>query len=66
MSDDQLEALLNRLERAMPKMTPSQRERVARHVLERDPDLALALPALVTAIRTAKRVQLPLRRDSVG
>ena len=50
----------------MAKMTAAQREQLARHVLERDPDLALALPALIAAIRSAKRVQLPLRRDSVS
>ncbi|HEV8534869.1 MAG TPA: hypothetical protein VGR87_04000 [Candidatus Limnocylindria bacterium] len=47
-------------------MTAAQRELVARHVLESDPDLAPTLPALIAALRTAKRVQLPLRRDSVG
>jgi hypothetical protein len=65
ITDDQLRSLLERLERTMPRMTPAQRELVARHVLERDPDLAPALPVLVTTIRNAKRLGLPLRRDGV-
>ncbi|MEK6225790.1 MAG: hypothetical protein AABM40_05770 [Chloroflexota bacterium] len=65
MSDEQLRTLLDRLERAMPKMNPAQRERVERHVLERDPDLEPALPGLVATIQNAKRIRLPLRRDSV-
>lgn len=65
MSDDQVRSLLTRLERAMPKLNPAQRERVERHVLERDPDLQPALPGLVAMIRNAKRIRLPLRRDSV-
>ena len=66
MTEGQLRSLLDRIARAMAKMTAAQRELVARHVLGSDPDLAPALPALVAAIRTAKRVQLPIRRDSVG
>jgi hypothetical protein len=50
----------------MPKMTPAQRERVERHVLERDPDLAPALPTIVAVIQNAKRIRMPLRRDGVG
>jgi len=38
-------------------MNAAQRELVARHVVERDPDLAPALPALVAAIRNAKRIR---------
>lgn len=49
----------------MTKMDSAQRERVERHVLERDPDLEPALPGLVATIQTAKRIRLPLRRDSV-
>jgi hypothetical protein len=66
MTEDQVRALLERLERVMPRMTPAQRERVERHVLERDPDLMPALPGLVATIQNAKRIRMPLRRDSVG
>ncbi len=66
MTDEQLRALLGRLEKVMPRMTPAQRELVERHVFERDPDLQPALPALVGVIRNAKRIRLPLHRDSVS
>jgi hypothetical protein len=66
MSDAQLRTLLQRLERAMPRMNAAQRERVERHVLERDPDLVPALPSLVATIQNAKRIRMPLRRDSVS
>lgn len=65
MTEAQLRFLLERIARAMAKMNAAQRELVARHVLERDPDLAAAAPALIATIRNAKRVGLPLRRDSV-
>ncbi|MDQ2913627.1 MAG: hypothetical protein M3T56_10260 [Chloroflexota bacterium] len=66
MRDDQVRALLERLGRAMTRMDSSQRERLARRVLEGDPDLASAVPTLIAMIRNTKRLRLPLHRDGVG
>jgi len=57
VTDVQVRALLDRIARAMAKMTAAQRELVVRRILERDPDLEPALPTLISTIHNTKRMR---------
>jgi hypothetical protein len=64
---DELEVLARRTVATMHRLSPPQRDLVVTRILESDPELAAALPAVLAAYRTAKRIRRlgPLIRDGV-
>ena len=65
LTPDRLDAFTERTLRTMRRLPPAQRDVVLTRILEDDADLAIVRPTLRATIDTARRIRLPLRRDSV-
>jgi hypothetical protein len=61
----ELDAFIERTIRKLQTLAPAQRDRFVTRILEADPDVASAAPTVRALCANARRLRLPLLRDSV-